>query len=564
MPPHNRMTKKQMLSELKNLRIRLDEAEESLRAIVGGEVDALVIMGMEGKQIFTLKGADHSYRLLVEGMDEGAVVMTHDGVIMYANNRFAEMIRVPLKHVIASNIATWIAPDNHHSFQALLGKNPEKDRRKEIMLVTSANTLLPVLLSAILHTAPDMPDYVCLVATDLSEINQRRRMEALALSISEYTRSLIEASPDALMAISTEYKITDVNSATLSVTGVSRKKLIGSTFAHYFTDPDLALEMLRLVFLNGSVTDYPLSVHHLSGKITSMLYNANLFHDTHGNVLGALTTAHDITKCREVEAQQALEKLNQDKDLFLANMSHELRTPLTSILQFAVLAQRRSMEGNHTDAMLMLDSLLAGKERLLRFVTNLESLARIHVGQWRFHFVSGDLIPLVQEIVHSKKERFAAKKLQWRLSTPQTVMTRFDSPSVSIILNELLENAGVFSPKEGVVDLKVTILEGQIQISILDTGPGIPVGEEESIFSPFVESSLTRSNAGGTGLGLSIARGLAYLLEGRILVANRKDAQGAEVTLLLPTIAMKLDDPGGPLKGLLFNHPHHESISIVN
>ncbi|MEO5334505.1 MAG: PAS domain-containing sensor histidine kinase [Magnetococcus sp. YQC-5] len=516
----------------------LIDQEVSVSHIIGtqgsGEVDALVINEGAGQQVFTLKGADHSYRLLVEEMNEGAVVMTSDGVIMYTNRRFAEMIRVPMENVIGSEIARWIAPDSRNRFQSLLESNSEKERVKEITLIASNGTLVSVHLSAIRHSTTDMPDYVCLVATDLSEINQRKRMEELAISISEYTRSLIEASPDALMAISTEYKITDVNNATVSVTGIERAKLIGSDFARYCIDPEAARAMLRLVFLQGFVVDYPLSVKHLSGSVASMLYSANLFHDHHGNVLGALASAHDVTKCKQIEAQLALEQLNRDKDLFLANMSHELRTPLTAILQFAALAKRRLMEGEHAGAMVMLDGLLAGKRRLLRFVTNLEHLARIHVGQWTFQFMTGDLMPLVQEVVRAKQQRFAEKHLQWRVLAPQTVSTRFDAPSVSIILNELLDNAGLFSPPEGVVDLKVTKSGGQVQITILDSGPGIPVGEEESIFSPFVESSRTRSNAGGTGLGLSIARGLARQHKGRILIVNRQDGQGAEVTLLLP------------------------------
>ncbi|MEO5355638.1 MAG: ATP-binding protein, partial [Magnetococcus sp. XQGC-1] len=119
-------------------------------------------------------------------------------------------------------------------------------------------------------------------------------------------------------------------------------------------------------------------------------------------------------------------------------------------------------------------------------------------------------------------------------SAPETVTACFDLPSVTIMLNELLDNAGLFSPMEGVVELQVTESGGQVQISILDTGPGIPAGEEEIIFSPFIESSLTRSNAGGTGIGLSVARGLAQQHGGTILMANRRDCQGAEVTLCLP------------------------------
>ncbi|MEO5351218.1 MAG: PAS domain-containing sensor histidine kinase [Magnetococcus sp. YQC-3] len=534
MLPSKRMTKRQLLLALERQRLRLDEAEEVLRAIHSGAVDALVVTTEEGQQIFTLQGADHSYRLLVEGMEEGAIVLTNSGSIIYSNRRFAEMVQKPLEKVIGSDIFTWVAQESQERFRSLLGRNIATERRREMMFVASDGTPLPVHLSASSYAQAGAPDYVCMVATDLRELNERKMREVVAQAASDYTRRLIEANRDPQVVIDAKLTITDLNVAMERITGIDREKLIGSCITACFTEPDVAQARLREVFVHGSISDQPLSIRHLSGKVTDLLYNANLYHDNHGNILGALTTARDITQRKQVEAREAVERLNRDKDLFLANISHELRTPVLSILQFAVLARRRWMEGRPEETMAMLDALLGGKERLLRFITNLESLARIHVGLWPFQFVPGDLISLVQEVVCDKRLRFAAKNLQWRLSAPETVTACFDLPSVTIMLNELLDNAGLFSPMEGVVELQVTESGGQVQISILDTGPGIPAGEEEIIFSPFIESSLTRSNAGGTGIGLSVARGLAQQHGGTILMANRRDCQGAEVTLCLP------------------------------
>ena len=95
-------TQEQLLAENEELRARLDEAEDTLRAIRSGEVDALVVSGVGGDQVFTLKGADHSYRLLIEDMNEGALTLTAEGVILYANRRLAEMLKTPLAKVIGS------------------------------------------------------------------------------------------------------------------------------------------------------------------------------------------------------------------------------------------------------------------------------------------------------------------------------------------------------------------------------------------------------------------------------------------------------------------------------
>ncbi len=88
--------------ELDQLRTRLEEAEAIIDAIRGGEVEALIVNGAKGGQVFTLKGADHSYRIFVEVMSEGAVSLGENGVILYCNKRFAEMLKMPLEEVIGS------------------------------------------------------------------------------------------------------------------------------------------------------------------------------------------------------------------------------------------------------------------------------------------------------------------------------------------------------------------------------------------------------------------------------------------------------------------------------
>ena len=113
---------------------------------------------------------------------------------------------------------------------------------------------------------------------------------------SQYARSLIEASLDPLVTISPEGKITDVNEATIKVTGVSRDKLIGTDFSNYFTEPEKAREGYQQVFAKGSVTDYPLTIRHEDGRLTDVLYNASVYRDVQGKVLGVFAAARDVTR----------------------------------------------------------------------------------------------------------------------------------------------------------------------------------------------------------------------------------------------------------------------------
>src|SRR5919201_4736875 len=112
-------------------------------------------------------------------------------------------------------------------------------------------------------------------------------------------RSVMGASLDPLVTISPEGKITDVNAATIRVTGVDREKLVGTDFSDYFTEPDKAREGYQQVFAQGFVTDYPLTIRHTDGSRTDVLYNASVYKDASGNVLGVFAAARDVTEKSE-------------------------------------------------------------------------------------------------------------------------------------------------------------------------------------------------------------------------------------------------------------------------
>jgi PAS domain S-box-containing protein len=126
-----------------------------------------------------------------------------------------------------------------------------------------------------------------------------------------YPRSLIEASLDPLVTISPEGKITDVNEASVQDTGVPREKLIGTDFSDCFTEPDKARAGYRKVFSEGFVRDYPLAIRHTSGRTTDVLYNASVYKDDKGNVLGVFAVARDVTERKQAdeELQRANAKL---------------------------------------------------------------------------------------------------------------------------------------------------------------------------------------------------------------------------------------------------------------
>jgi PAS domain S-box-containing protein len=134
-----------------------------------------------------------------------------------------------------------------------------------------------------------------------------KELEALSYSAklaSQYSLSLIEASLDPLVTISTEGKITDMNEATVNITGIEREKLIGSDFFDYFTEPQKAREVYQEVFAKGSVADSPLTLRHKDGKLTDVLFNGSVYKDDSGNVLGVVIVARDVTEQKQLAERE--------------------------------------------------------------------------------------------------------------------------------------------------------------------------------------------------------------------------------------------------------------------
>jgi PAS domain S-box-containing protein len=135
------------------------------------------------------------------------------------------------------------------------------------------------------------------------DISEKQLAEEKLRSTAIYYSRLIEASLDPLVTISPEGKITDVNEAAIRVTGVARARLVGTDFSDYFTEPDRAREAYRQVFARGFVTDYPLTIRRTDGGLTDVRYNASVYNDEAGHMVGAFAAARDVTAQKRAERE---------------------------------------------------------------------------------------------------------------------------------------------------------------------------------------------------------------------------------------------------------------------
>lgn len=164
-------------AEIQRLKMQLAEAQETLRAIRAGEVDALIVETEKGAQVFTLTGANQPYRRLIEMMNEGSAILAPNGIFFYCNQHFAQIVKTPLEKIIGKSIYQFILPQEKKLFRALIKKGANGGGRDEITLCAAEGTCVPILLSASNFKDIEDSGAICLVATDISE--QKKSEEAL-------------------------------------------------------------------------------------------------------------------------------------------------------------------------------------------------------------------------------------------------------------------------------------------------------------------------------------------------------------------------------------------------
>ena len=160
-------TYESLQAELEELRLQLQEANEAIDAIRNGEVDAVVVKNGKEHQLYTLKSADHTYRVFIEKMKEGAVTLSRDGIILYCNSQFASVLGLPLPKVIGLPIAEFIPCSFQDSFKKIFDEGWQSDSKGEIVFKNKNNEFIPFHLS-VTSLQLDEGEALSIILTDLT------------------------------------------------------------------------------------------------------------------------------------------------------------------------------------------------------------------------------------------------------------------------------------------------------------------------------------------------------------------------------------------------------------
>jgi len=316
-------TRQQLLDELQELTSRMMEAEETLRAILGGEVDGLIVSTAQGDRVFTLSGADHPYRIMVETMNEGAVTLASDGTILFCNQSFADIVKGSLEKVMGSSIYQYISSTNLQLFKVLLEQGLKGNSKGELALQVGGENSAPILLSVSPLQHMDMPGAVCAVMVDITE--RKKMEEELKFSETRYRR-LFEASQDGILILDAETgQIAEVNPFIIKMLGYSHEELLGKKLWEIGTFRDIEASKATSSELKskGYVRYNDLPLETKDGRTIAVEFVSNVYLVNHHKVIQC--NIRDITERKLIG--ESLKKSHNE----LERQTVELQTALSEI-----------------------------------------------------------------------------------------------------------------------------------------------------------------------------------------------------------------------------------------
>lgn len=528
----------ELLSEANELRIQLEEANDTIFAIRTGQVDALVIQNQDGHQLYTLKTADQTYRMFIEKMNEGAVTLNRDGIILYSNSRFATMVNMPLEKVIGLKFDIFIPFEEKKKYDQLITSSWLQDCKEEIMLINKDGLLTPCLLSC--NTLDlDEGTALSLILTDLTipkeaerQLKVNNEQLLVAQSATEKLNNELEdtvKSRTADLLVSREHfkllansipqmtwtnlpsgEVNFYNQRWYEFTGFTADETTALGWQAIVHPDDLQLTIDK--YLNALKTGIDFEVENrykkADGTYRWHLNRAIPLRDDAGEILFWVGTATDIED-QKVEMER--------RDEFIGIASHELKTPLTSLKGYIQLISYK--KGILPPAVKQyIDKAAIAINKLQRLVNNLLDVSKIQAGKLEYAVAEVNLSALVKSYTETAQHIFPLHKIESEIE--ESLCINGNEERLEQVFMNLVNNAVKYSPVNKTVTVKANKQGSKIRVSVTDFGIGLTTDQMARVFERFYRVEDKKHMSSGLGMGLYISREIIHNHHGQIGVES--------------------------------------------
>lgn len=547
-------TYEQLLAENNELRFQLEEANDTIDAIRSGQVDALVVKGDEGHQLYTLKTADQTYRVFIEKMNEGAVTLNREGIILYSNSRFATMVSEPLEKVIGIYFDTFIAEVSAGKYREVIKDGWNNDCKGEVLLSSQDGKLTPCLLSC---TTLDLDEgtALSLILTDLTdqketewELKIKNDQLEEAQNIAERLNNELEDTVrerTADLLISREHfkllannipqmtwtnlpggEVNFYNQRWFDYTGRRYGETAGWGWQQIVHPDDLQKTMdVYLASLNsGKVFELENRYLRWDNTYRWHLNRAEPLRDDKGEILFWVGTATDI---EEQKKQLDL------KDEFIGIASHELRTPLTSLKGYLQLIAIYKKEEVPMMVKQYVEKANVALNKLQRLVNDLLDVSKIHAGRLEYAMNEVNLRDLVASTIENAVHLYP--EFDFINRSEKDLFVAGNAGRLEQVLVNFINNSVKYSADNKNIIVETRSVNGKVRVSVTDFGIGLSAGQIEHIFERFYRVEDKKFMASGLGMGLYISAEIINNHNGDIGVQSEL-GQGATFYFELPLL----------------------------
>ncbi len=547
-----------LIAENSELHARLDEMQETLRAIRSGEVDALVVQSPEGPQLFTLHGADaESNRVrgdILANVSDAVVAVDNEERVIYLNSAAERQYGVTSSEALGRQLVEiyeyrWVQPgDEDRAMVALRetghwrGENIHVKRTGEMIYVESS---VSRLLGA--DGAP------CGLFATIRDITGRRAAEVALRSSEERFRVLFDLGPVAIFSCDRDGMVQDFNRRAAELWGCTPN----AATAHFITRrSSCSIEtgarrrarMIRSRKCSKRVSRSRMREFYIERPDGSRIVVSVTFaplKNEHGGITGAIVAFHDITERRVLEdalVTRAAELAQADrrKDEFLAMLAHELRNPLAPMRNGVDILKDADVTDEDREHAQRI--LVRQIENMSRLIDDLLDVSRITKGKIELRREPVALEAVVAAAVSTIRSSISKSGQVLSVSLPsEPIYLLADATRLEQVFGNLLGNACKYSGDGSHIEVRAELTAAagspEVIVSVRDDGIGIAPELLPRVFDLFVQATRSLDRAhGGLGIGLTLVQRLVKLHGGSVEARSGGLGRGSEFIVRLPVI----------------------------